>query len=309
MDFETLIGRFKFIFNFFGLSVFDAHANVLTRWISKISAIIYFLILAGLFPISIYFRYKFSSFAEIIFTIITYMHMSSEILLQFTIIGQALFFSKNFVRLRSLYEFIQKYMRTRIGHSLEFNDFQKRIYCVTVLVMIPHMVTLIMRLTPLRLQFNTVFMYIQIIFYFLSSLVELHIILQVELLQCFLKLTTHWLQTLTPTFSAISLYQRNVMLKIQQTNGYDEIRHMKLIYFKLWEISTNINRIFGWSLVAIILRNFVEMAYGAYWVYLFSTKNLEYVTLLRMYLYLPKEKKKKTVLLVRVCIYVKSFDA
>lgn len=275
MEFDLLIRRFKFLFNFFGLSQFDSHITESSKRKSKFTATVYMSILILLFCLFIYYRICFSSPRKFIFSLITYMNLSSELLLQFTIVGQVICFYKNLNKLRLSYDFIEKYMRNRIGYGIQFNDFQKRIFCLVMIVLVPHCGTLVLRKTLFKIQFSTAYGLILLVFYLLSSLVKLYIIIQVELLNYFLKLTTRWLQwkVQLTEFSAIDK---------QQMAGYTEILHLKLIHFKLWDLSMNINRIFGWSLGAIVLRNFFEMAYGSYWLYLYSIMGkLSFSTLLR----------------------------
>lgn len=281
MEFETLISRFRIIFNFFGLIQFNTYSNASQKRVSRFAAIVFSVILIATFLISIYLRHFYSHFSEIIFSIISYSQLFSELLLQLTIVAQALVFSKKLTRLRYLYDFIQKYMRTRIGYRAEFDGFQNRIYSVAALVLVPHLITLVLQKALLPFEMSSAFNMIHLAFYFVSALVKLHIAIQVELFICFLKLTTHWLRTCTDSFSASKLHGRSTQLEIQRLKGYMGILHMKLIHFKLWEISNSINQIFGWSVAAIILRNFIEMSYGAYWFYLFSYLQLQYTSLLR----------------------------
>lgn len=282
MDFEALISRSRFLFNFFGLSQFDTRTNVSPKWVPRFAAVAYFSIIIVLFAISIYARYCCSNYNEIIFSIITYSHISSEVLLQLTIIGQVLFFGHQLKKLCCVYDFIQKYMRTRVGHSIEFGHFQKRIWLLTALVLLPHVTTIILRKALFSIHIGTMFSVIHLIFYFLSTLVKLHVLIQLELLKFFLKHTTHWLQSRTVKFSASKSFHQNADL-VHEMNGYTEVLHLKLVHFKLWEVSTSVNRIFGWSMGAIIFRNFIEMAYGSYWFYLFSAERMfTYRSLLRM---------------------------
>lgn len=271
MDFGTLIRRFTFLFNCFGLSQFDT--NVSSKY--SFATIIYFLVLNMMFLEVIYIRHFYSGVGEIIFSIFIFTFLSSEIFIQFTIVLER----KNFKKLHRLYNFTEKYMRTRARCSIEFNQFQKRIYLLAIFVLVPHVLTFILQSGVFQTNIDKVFDIIFVCFYFLSTLVKLHIIMHVELLKYFLKITRHWLRTRTPEYSATGLCQ---LFKVQSMNRYSEILHLKLIHFKLWEISINVNRIFGFSLEAIILRNFIETTYGAYWVYLFLIKDMTFLTLLRM---------------------------
>lgn len=284
MDFDTTVQRFKCILNCFGLSQFGTQVNVSPKWTTRFFAVAYLLVVVSMYVFAIYYRYFYSDPTEVVFSVISYMYISCDLVMQFTVVGQALYFYKSSNRLRCLYNFMQKYMQTRLGYSTRFNHFQKRMCWLTLLVMVPHLALIVLRTMFFRLQLGTVFGVIFMIFHSLASLVKLQLIFHVELFNYFLKLISQWLQSRTSEFTTTGLYQRNLILKMQQMRGYNDILHMKLLHFKLWEISMIINRIYGWSLAVSVVRNFIEMSFGAYWFYLFYNKaNMQFFNLLRMW--------------------------
>lgn len=282
MDFGTFTHRFKIFFSFFGFVRFSAHAKVsstcTTIFAGNLPAICYLLILIVLYLCSVYIQYGFANFHQTVKTIIVYTNISSEALLQTSIIAQALVFPKKLKKLYSTYEFIQRYMKTRMGRCIEFNEIQKRLSHLAIVVLVPYLGTAILRKTLITNHTNTFFNDIVLTFYFLSSMAQIHIIVHIELLNYFLTLTKQWLHTRSSDFSATRLYQRKDTM-----NGYSELLHLKLIHFKLWEVSINLNNIFGWSLGAIFLRNFIEIAYGVYWIYMFCSQG-KYLFSMRTYM-------------------------
>lgn len=142
MDFETLTHRFKLFFNLFGLVQFRAHFKVAPTWKRQIAdnllAIFFLLALIVLLYVSLQMRYAFSNFVQTIKTVIAYSHISTEILLQFPIVVQALFLRTKLTKLWSAYAYIQKYMRIQMAHRIKFNKFQKRIFHVVILVFVPY---------------------------------------------------------------------------------------------------------------------------------------------------------------------------
>lgn len=103
----------------------------------------------------------------------------------------------------------------------------------------------------------------------------------IELLKFFLTFMTQWLRERASEFSATALYQHKALLKVKQLNRYNEISQLKLVHFKLWQLSINFNCIFGWSLGAIIVRNSMEIAYGAYWLFMYTFREAHYLVILR----------------------------
>lgn len=276
MDFETLERRFRVLFRFCGLTHFSGHFKEASSWRTRFGesfpAICYLLILSSMYSSALYFRYGFSNFGGTVKTIIAYTNISSEVFLQFTIIGQSLMNRDKLTKLYRTYQFIQKYLRTRTDNdSIQFNEFRTQIYQLMILVFGPSLITIVLRQTLLTNHTNVPFNRIVLAFYLLSSLAQMHVIIHMELLKFFLTLTKQWLQTRSSTFSTKTLYEQSNSLKVHFLNGYTEILHLKLIHYKLWEVSIYLNQIFGWCLGAIFVRNFIEMAYGAYWIYLHSS--------------------------------------
>lgn len=276
MDFETLVRRFRILFRFCGLIHFSVHPKEAPSWRTKFvqsfPAICYLLIISTMYSFALYFRYGFSNLSQTVRTIIAYTNISCEVVLQFTIVGQSLMNRDKLSKLYRTYQFIQKYLRTHTNSdSIQFNEFRTRIFQLIILVFGPCAITVVLRQNLMTNHTNIPFNNIVLVFYLLSTLVQLHIIIHMELLKFFLTLTKQWLQTRSSTFSTKTLYERRGQLKVQFPNGYTEILDLKLIHYKLWEVSVYINQIFGWCLGAIFVRNFIELAYGAYWIYLHSS--------------------------------------
>lgn len=280
MNFVTFIQRYNILFNLCGIGEFCTHARVsLTlqaKFAENILAIFYLLIIIVLYSFAIYFRISATLSFRTLNNIFAYMLTSSELILHLTISGQAIVFRRQFNELARSYGSIHMYMTKRVKCGVYLEDFGRRLNRVIFVLIFPCLMTLIWRATMPLISFRMPFNIIVLTFYFLSMVVELHIIAHVELLNFFLNTATHWLCTRTTKFSAMDLYQPTK----QSMNGYSEIQHVKWIHFKLWELTTDINRIFGWSLGAMILRNGIEIAYGAYLVYLFGSAQ-NYVGLIR----------------------------
>lgn len=269
MSFVAFMQRYSILFNLCGIGEFSTHARVSStlqaKFTENLLAIFHLLIVIVLYYFAIYFRisspWTFSTFNNVL----AYTHISCELLLHLTISGQAIMYRGKFNELARSYDFIHKYMTKRLKFGVHLEGFGRRLNRVIFVLVFPCLVALIWRATMPLLNIRMPFNIIILTFYFMSTIVELHIIAHVELLKFFLNTTRHWLCTRTSEFSAINLYQPNT----QTTNGYRGILHLKWIHFKLWEITTDINRIFGWSLGAMIIRNGIEIAYGAYWVYFY----------------------------------------
>lgn len=282
MNFETLIRRFRILFSFFCIIPFStSKRNLQDRKIyaETLPAILYLGLSIGLFLFATCYRIQTISHEDIFATIVSNTRIFTEFLLQFIIIGQSLVFRERLKKLCRTYDLIENYMKTRMKHNVDFNLFQSRLYQLTITVFLPHLVAFILR--RFLMKNISVFINIFAIFYLLSSLVQMYIIAHVELLKFFLTLMTRWLQNQVSDFSATYSYGRKDLWREQQLHCSNKIMQLKFIHFKLWESALNFNCIFGWSLAAVIVRNSIEIAYAAYWIYLNSHKGTRFIAIFR----------------------------
>lgn len=285
MDFFTLVQRFKILFSLCGVEQFGTCVKISPTWKEKftdnIPAFSYSIFVIVLYYFGVYFRiFYHKSFASIN-SFFTYAFLTGELLLHISITGHAIICRENLVKLFRTYDSIQKYMAKRVNCNVDFKGFQERLNQLIVIIFVPFLASFLWRIAASTSHISFWFNIIVLIFFSLSSLVQLHIIVHVELLRFFLNATTHWLRTRTSEFSMRNLYHPNDLLQMRTKNGHSDMLHLKWIHFKLWETSININRIYGWSLAAMIFRNTVDIANGAYWVYLLANAGFGYNILMR----------------------------
>lgn len=187
MDFETLVCRFSILFSYFGVVPFSSTIKRARNWkihVEIFPVILYLVFIVTL--ISTATAYHLSTPSVILGSLISYARILSEILVQFTIIGQALVFRKRLKKLYDTYDLIQDYMKTRMGYNVDYKVFRRRLYELIVAVIVPQLMAFIFRRTLIRSENSfTVFIHILNLFSLLASLVQLHVIAHVELLRFF----------------------------------------------------------------------------------------------------------------------------
>lgn len=60
-----------------------------------------------------------------------------------------------------------------------------------------------------------------------------------------------------------------------------ELFSLKLIHFKLWELTKSFNQLFGWILWFILLQLFINIVFRMYWILRYSTKGMYITVVLR----------------------------
>lgn len=103
-------------------------------------------------------------------------------------------------------------------------------------------------------------------FKFTSVMACMHAIMYTELLHFYLE---HLNATIVKDLETNEPLDNVVYIKAHQFEStFDKMRTMKNIHFRLWKIGQEINLYFGWGLVAIITRNFLNATYDIYWMLL-----------------------------------------
>lgn len=267
MDFVTFVRRFKFFFSLCGIGEFNIQAKVSRTWKARLTdnllALLYLLVVIVMYCLAFYGRMVSPVPLTSVNSLLAFIHVCCEFLLHLMIAGQTLFYREKMKRLVRSYEYIQQYMLTRMNYSVGFGNLGKRFILMIAVLFIPCLGMLIWRLIGMLTNGLSCSLII-VIFYVLSAVAQFHIIVHIELLKFFLHTTSQWVGTRATKVSVKGFQPPSNMLRKQ----YSAMLHLKWIHFKLYELSTNINHIFGWSLAVMFLRNAVEIAYGSYWFYL-----------------------------------------
>lgn len=292
MDYEAFAHRFLYLFYLIGFSACNpcaAHTIPIETWktrlIQFVPTFFYLALTITLCIVSEYEQSHSSYFVETTNTIVAFMLIFSECILNFTVIGQTIWFRRHFQRMCRKYIIFEKYIHVRLNHSVEFMSFQSSFCRVVGLQLLPFLVTLIVRKTLLSFTVNLMLENMLMMSKFLAIVVNLHIIIHVKLLNFFYAFAVDWLKTQVTLFSAPRAINAYDSMASITYSGRNKMHQMKFIHFKLWDISRSINRIFGWSMAAIIFRNWVEAAYSVYWIYLYWMLDHNKWTLLRKYVF------------------------
>lgn len=244
-------------------------------------AFFYFLfIVVLLFAAICYPRLRFNDGK--VYYMFDYTRVSAEFSLQVAVVAQALVFREKMKKLCRDYDSIQEHIHARMEYNVDFNVLRKRLHVLIVTVLVPYLAVYTYRRTLLtRENLFSIIINILALFYLMASFVQLHVIAHVELLRFYLTQMTRWLQEQLFEFSATALCERKNSARIQQLNCYNRILQLKYLHFKLWKLSMDFKRNFGWSLTAIILRNTIEISFGAYNICLHIINRTPHRTLLR----------------------------
>lgn len=207
--------------------------------------------------------------------LIANLFLTCEVLKFHILFGQSFFFGHIFIGIMDKFECINKLMSgSQISH-LNYVRFQKKFAKKVISVLVFYLFNIaIFTIENYPLKRNSVYMAIFKIWHFTTTLSLIHIVFYVDLLG-------HHLQQL------ILIFQHNdqtTMLKsnkdMQRTTLLKKAKNYKITYYHLWAISQEINKIFGWSMAAILLQAFVHSTYASYSIALTILEHRPFSTIL-----------------------------
>lgn len=164
--------------------------------------------------------------------------------------------------------------QTSFGHQIDFNKYFIRIWKKILLIGFAFLVKTIIFMFPPKVRAKKYFSSFQLDI--LQSTIMIAIIqslFYIDLLNFFLK-------------NLNSIIENDADSK-QYTNREKQqtyLKNIKIIHYRLWRIAQQINRFFGWGLIAIILRNFLDSSFAIYWTFMIIKKNPKYplIKMIRM---------------------------
>lgn len=266
MEFEQSVNDFFYIFYFLGLTPLCPSTAHPSHVVDALPSLAHLLLLIGAGGVSVYAQLRLSVFKEAIDAFVCYLLIGSEFVLDFTTIAQAIFYRKQFKKLYGQYIDMQKFITLRMERRICFRGFRSEFICQITVVLLILLVTVSSRLTMFSRITNRSLdgglMYLHSV----STLVQLHSIMHVHLMNFFYRILLKCLSNQAPSIVGLHVYQEM---------SIDQLQQIKIMHYKLWKVSTKINRIFGWSNLLIIVKNIIHIGYFALTIYWINLYNLD----------------------------------
>lgn len=260
--FDTILLRYTRIFNFLGESCvvssdYQPNDSFLKRFIRYIPTLITVAITISLTISDIVFELKNFDTSQNITNAIYAIFFGSIISTKFVGISQILTFERILPRLFQQFKVLKS--MTESKYKLNCHNFQRQFLQEAVTIIGTWMITFIFNavITP-EPHYSDFFVNFCVSFVTLMNRVTMcHALFYVTMFKNFIEIFINHVQ------------ERGLTIKLKST--YDlkiELLFLKVIHFKLYEISRAVNAIFGWVFVAIFIQEFVDFIYQIYWIFL-----------------------------------------
>lgn len=179
-------------------------------------------------------------------------------------LGQCIFYEQTICNILECFQQIESYFFIHLNHYILYKDLRKRYNSKLLTILLSQLnyfiislITYVIRkrLRPLDHEIHCL--------QFLSILTHMHAIFYVEAIHFHLDQLILLIER--DTAYSTNKYFRN---KYRMSTMYfrAKLKNYKVIYFRLWKVSEQINEYFGWYFVVIIIELFFELVYASYWL-------------------------------------------
>lgn len=270
-----LLHQILYTFYIFGQSAHNPYANITAIWLLYIPSIIALCILFGtsafMFIYQLYFAINYGQTDSIV----AMLFLISDVISNATVIAQSFIYHDG---IRDVYRKFLKLLKfenePKFGIKLNY-DACCCDYVRTAILLLFLFIVMVVAKFCIRTNENDFILgqgYCALRFW--TVLGKLHAIFYVRLLKnvvfCFVS-DVQMIARRYATDGHISRVELHTIV-IKRMNMY------KSFHFDLYDISTQINQIFGWGLITLFVECFVDASYSLYWIFIYFRMDDGFVT-------------------------------
>lgn len=213
----------------------------------------------------IIYRYNYEGFYEQTDSVVTYVLLLLHFATNCVTMLQALFHASDMQLLFEKFENVQQQSRHHLHYEISFDNFDKGYRRKAGIVVTVFCASVLIRFYFQSAKTHIVVQTAQMLLLGFTLTDNLHSLFYIHLLMFFKSSLTGCVRN----FANQSMLTHNVAPSNGQSIITSNLRYVKRIHYLLFNISLTVNKCFGWGLVALMILNFVEVAYTLYWVFLY----------------------------------------
>lgn len=271
MDLSAVLAKYTKIFYFLGES------NVIFESIStskrRLFNLIFFVLNATLIAGNIFFEIEWVLMNATVDISIHTIFFSSVLLTRAAVFEQICSSNKAFVRFFIQFKQIERMLGSKV--KLDFSVFNKRLnYEVYPIIFLWILTMIVSVVTPNETSFSLGNKLLFLSMILLSRISICHVLLYLNLIKACYGFYRQLLKLMRI---------KNEKWKISPSKI--ELFSLKLIHFKLWELTKSFNQLFGWILWFILLQLFINIVFRSYWILRDSSRGIDLAVALRNYVF------------------------
>lgn len=290
MDFIELTNRCLCIFFVIGFSSFHPrskserpkshHKSWIYKCVPFIPVSVLSVVVFSSFFFAFYAQNSLTSYYEAIDAIQSYSLILSEYITNLTVIGQSFLYRRNFIQLHQKFVDIVSYANTRIKCYIQFDSFHQKYLKLVYILSGIFILTVVVRHVVWSAVANVYVQDSLLTLQLFSIIVTLHAVFYIGLVIYLMDNINNCYQAKLQVSGCI-LTPSHHFLCSGYENDLISLKRLKHLHYKLWEITKFVNQTFGWSITTLIFRNWIEIAYSIYWMYIYMMTDQKLIFILR----------------------------
>lgn len=294
MDFEKATQTFLRLFHFTGLSTFDP--NPIKTKLNFLKFIYKFGFSVGYSTLMIFIgaTQYYNLFHDEIFVYqkITadtrkpgFIYITIDCILYLAIAFQSMCSGDEIKKIYQQIIELNAYIAKKLNSKINFYELKVKLLRMFFIIYTPIVLsTVTMKMIP-SMVFPLYYENCQIILLMMSGMILMQAIFFVEIIKYLISHLIEWMQdkpNISNSVTTIEYLPKHFCYKFQHPIA--DYHHIKLIYYKLWEISKMTSKFFGWNYLLIIFRNWLQAAHQTYGIFILIANFGAERTLARKYL-------------------------
>lgn len=266
MEFSKQIRNYILVFIVFGLwsSLNDFEYKLPLRIYSVFSLLLVFCF----FSLTVYFR-QFHTFTTISNTVANSLFVL-VVITHLVIIIESMWQRIAQKRLIRKFNLVDELFKTKLNTQIKYENEKRKMFIMNL--------TVLSIVLPIEVAVTIYLYYNSHVYYFIFQSIYSMWIIRLRPMQvlCFICLLRNRLNLVNKKLKAIAKQERRTKNRQSRSTNqrfssasiYGTLLDLKQIYTEMYNICESINMAFGYSLLAIMIQNFVDFTSNCYWVYL-----------------------------------------
>lgn len=282
MDFEVATKKYLVFFHFTGISLFWPRSNLSKKqqYCEHIPSYLYTFFVLLLTLLSLYSQWQDDKLTTGMGT--PTLFILSDALFHLNVGVQSIRYSQLFANIYRLLRDVCDHKIQKTVSPIDFSSFHWKMFLTFSKIFLPIVINVIAETLITSIVFSELCDTIRIVFQLFCGIFLLKITFYINLMNHLMNSVLNGINTVDPdTFvtDKKSLFRRGRLNSLQtiyqikwHNDGYDNIRSVKYLHFKLWESSRKMSHAFGWTLLFFMLRTWIQVAISLYWLFILLNK-------------------------------------
>lgn len=265
--------NYTFFFYLLGQNSCNPHqsaARNCSKFTNAIPSIVSILSNLLIAVIGIIYRYNYDGFYEQTDSVVTYVLLVLQFITNLMMMLQSICYASDIRAIYDKVESVRARATENMRHLIEYEQFDRQYRRSAITVATIYCASLAIKFYFTSAKTHIMVQSAQMLLLGYSLTDNVHTLFYIQLFLFLLASTTSCARgqanrsdrQCSRLVASVQMYEHALLLA--------NLRYIKRVHYILFDISLLINKRFGWGLVALLVMNFVEVAYSSYWIFLYT---------------------------------------